>query len=103
MLIFLKKLDKFPLPPYIHRKPIDLDKKRYQTVFSEVVGSVAAPTAGFHFTPDIIQSIKHKGIEFVKITLHIGSGTFAPLKSDNVIEHNMHYEQVIISKEFIKH
>ena len=98
----LEKIGQIPLPPYIHRKPIDLDKKRYQTVFSEVVGSVAAPTAGFHFTPDIIQSIKHKGIEFGEITLHIGSGTFAPLKSDNVIEHNMHYEQVIISKEFIK-
>lgn len=98
----LEKIGQIPLPPYIHRKPQELDRKRYQTIFSEIVGSVAAPTAGFHFTPEIIKKLEQKGIELGEITLHIGSGTFAPLKSSNVIEHNMHYEQIIISKEFIR-
>ena len=98
----LSNIGQIPLPPYIHRKPLELDKNRYQTIFSEVVGSVAAPTAGFHFTPEIINSLEKSGTELAEITLHIGSGTFAPLKSSNVIEHNMHYEQIIISKSFIK-
>lgn len=98
----LDKIGQIPLPPYIHRKPLELDAKRYQTIFGEIIGSVAAPTAGFHFTPQIIEKLKENGTEFGEITLHIGSGTFAPLKSSNVLEHNMHYEQIIISKEFIE-
>jgi S-adenosylmethionine:tRNA ribosyltransferase-isomerase len=98
----LEKIGQIPLPPYIQHKPTELDKNRYQTVFSQVVGSVAAPTAGFHFTPEIIENLKLKGVQFGEITLHIGSGTFVPMKSDNVSEHEMHYEQIVVSRFFIQ-
>lgn len=98
--IFLEVLDELgqmPLPPYIHERLED--KERYQTVYSEVSGSAAAPTAGLHFTPELLQTIKDKGVTIAPITLHVGLGTFRPVKVDNVLEHKMHSEHYMMSQE----
>lgn len=98
--IFLEILDQLgemPLPPYIHEKLEDKD--RYQTVYSKDLGSAAAPTAGLHFTQDLLEKIRNKGIEIVTVTLHVGLGTFRPVKVDDVLEHTMHKERYKISKE----
>ncbi|MFA7672411.1 MAG: tRNA preQ1(34) S-adenosylmethionine ribosyltransferase-isomerase QueA [Clostridia bacterium] len=86
-----------PLPPYITEKLED--KSRYQTVYAKENGSSAAPTAGLHFTPELLKSISDKGINIVKVTLHVGMGTFRPVKEDNVEDHKMHSEYFRISKE----
>ena len=86
-----------PLPPYIKEKLSD--QSRYQTVYAKIEGSAAAPTAGLHFTDDIIKKIKAKGIEILDITLHVGLGTFRPVKVDNVLEHHMHSEYYMIEPE----
>lgn len=86
-----------PLPPYIKEKLND--QSRYQTVYAKIEGSAAAPTAGLHFTDDIIKKIKAKGIEILDITLHVGLGTFRPVKVDNVLEHHMHSEYYMIEPE----
>lgn len=86
-----------PLPSYIKDERHELDS--YQTVYAAAEGSVAAPTAGFHFTPELIDKIKQKGIEFAEITLHIGLGTFLPIKSERVVDHTMHSEWVELSAE----
>lgn len=86
----LERLGETPLPPYIHEKL--MDKERYQTVYAKVDGSAAAPTAGLHFTPDLLAKIKAKGITLCEVTLHVGLGTFRPVKVDNVLEHHMHEE-----------
>lgn len=86
----LDKLGEMPLPPYIKAKLED--KERYQTVYSKKEGSAAAPTAGLHFTESLLQKIKEKGINIAYITLHVGLGTFRPVKAENIEEHNMHYE-----------
>ncbi|MDF2157032.1 S-adenosylmethionine:tRNA ribosyltransferase-isomerase [Algoriphagus sp. CAU 1675] len=91
-----------PLPPYLNRKPIQEDKSRYQTVYSEKEGAVAAPTAGLHFTPEIFEKIREKGIQEAQVTLHVSAGTFQPIKVENVTEHPMHSEQIHISKETIE-
>ena len=94
----LEKFGEMPLPPYIKSDPLQvkrdagLDKERYQTVYNNQTGSAAAPTAGLHFTPDIIASCKAKGIDFSFVTLHVGLGTFAPVQTDNVADHPMHEE-----------
>ncbi|MFZ7132003.1 MAG: tRNA preQ1(34) S-adenosylmethionine ribosyltransferase-isomerase QueA [Eubacteriales bacterium] len=93
----LEALGVTPLPPYIKEK-LD-DKERYQTVYSRVIGSAAAPTAGLHFTKRLLQSIQDKGINIVQLTLHVGLGTFRPVKVDNVMEHKMHEEYYSISQE----
>ena len=98
--IFLEVLDslgKMPLPPYIKKQLCGND--RYQTVYAKYEGSAAAPTAGFHFTEDLFQKIKDKGIEVVDITLHIGLGTFRPVKVEDTDNHVMHSEEYEISKE----
>jgi len=98
--IFYEILDQLgttPLPPYIKEK-LD-DPKRYQTVYAKVEGSAAAPTAGLHFTDEIIEKIKAKGIEILDITLHVGLGTFRPVKVDDVNDHHMHSEFYIIDEE----
>ena len=98
--IFLEILDKLgtmPLPPYIHEKL--QDKDRYQTVYAKELGSAAAPTAGLHFTNELLDKIKEKGVIITKITLHVGLGTFRPVEVDNVLEHKMHSEYYIMSKE----
>ncbi|OGU60519.1 MAG: hypothetical protein A2X64_09580 [Ignavibacteria bacterium GWF2_33_9] len=94
---FLDIIGKVPLPPYIHRVALESDTNTYQTVFAKVEGSIAAPTAGLHFTPNVAENLAEKGIQTIDITLHVGSGTFAPMKSDNVEGHSMHYEQFSVN------
>ena len=79
-----------PLPPYITHQLED--KNRYQTVYAKHSGSAAAPTAGLHFTPELLEEIKAKGVEIASVTLHVGLGTFRPVKADNILEHHMHSE-----------
>ena len=93
----LDKLGKMPLPPYI-RKQCD-DNSRYQTVYAKVEGSAAAPTAGFHFTEELFEKLKQKGVVVVDVTLHIGLGTFRPVKVNDVLEHHMHSEYYVMSQE----
>ena len=85
-----------PLPPYItHRLE---DKNRYQTVYAKHEGSAAAPTAGLHFTKELLEKIQEKGIEIARVTLHVGLGTFRPVKTENILEHHMHSEFYMILK-----
>ncbi|MFA6548087.1 MAG: tRNA preQ1(34) S-adenosylmethionine ribosyltransferase-isomerase QueA [Candidatus Magasanikbacteria bacterium] len=86
-----------PTPPYIKTKKFADLENRYQTVYAKTEGSVAAPTAGFHFTPELIEKLKNKGVEFAEITLHVGLGTFLPVKTENIEEHKMHSEWVELS------
>lgn len=91
-----------PLPPYLNRKPIEEDKSRYQTVYSEKEGAVAAPTAGLHFTPEIFLQLKSKGIKEAQVTLHVSAGTFQPIKATQVTEHPMHSEQIHVNRKTIE-
>lgn len=93
----LEKLGTMPLPPYIHEEL--KNQGRYQTVYAECLGSAAAPTAGLHFTEEILEEIKRKGIEIVHITLHVGLGTFRPVEEDDIREHKMHVEHFVMSEE----
>ena len=93
----LDQLGEMPLPPYITHKL--QDKNRYQTVYAKYEGSAAAPTAGLHFTHDLLEEIKGKGIKIAYVTLHVGLGTFRPVKVDNVLEHHMHTEYYQVSQE----
>ncbi len=99
ILNILKKFGHVPLPPYIRRKEEPVDKDRYQTVFAEREGSIAAPTAGLHFTPSLLHSLKEKGVRLTFLTLHIGPGTFTPVKVKNIEEHSMESEWVEIPEE----
>jgi len=91
-----------PLPPYIERPDSDTDRERYQTVYASHPGSVAAPTAGLHFTPEILAQIADRGIETAEITLHVGLGTFQPVRAEQVEEHKLHRERYSISSEAAK-
>lgn len=93
----LDKLGTMPLPPYIHEKL--KDQSRYQTVYAKEVGSAAAPTAGLHFTSELLEKIKEKGVSIAYITLHVGLGTFRPVSVENIEEHHMHSEYYEMSKE----
>ena len=93
----LESLGEMPLPPYIHEK-LD-DPERYQTVYAKENGSAAAPTAGLHFTQDLLEKIEAKGVKLVYLTLHVGLGTFRPVSVDNIDEHEMHSEFYILSEE----
>ncbi|WP_346871018.1 tRNA preQ1(34) S-adenosylmethionine ribosyltransferase-isomerase QueA [Clostridium sp. UBA5119] len=93
----LDRLGEMPLPPYIEEKLED--RERYQTVYSKEVGSAAAPTAGLHFTDELLQAIKKKGIDIAFVTLHVGLGTFRPVKAEDVQDHEMHSEYYILDKE----
>src|SRR4030043_346933 len=95
----LEKIGHIPLPPYIKRGDDPLDKERYQTVFAERDGSIAAPTAGLHFTHALLQSLKEKGVRTTTITLHIGIGTFAPIKACDIEDHSMEAEWIEISEK----
>lgn len=97
LLEILEKLGSMPLPPYIHEKLNE--NERYQTVYSKVSGSSAAPTAGLHFTKELLEEIKEKGIEILYVTLHVGLGTFRPVKVDDVKNHKMHSEYYEMSEE----
>jgi S-adenosylmethionine:tRNA ribosyltransferase-isomerase len=88
----LHRLGHIPLPPYIKRADEPLDRERYQTVYAGQGSAVAAPTAGLHFTPEILQSLRHRGIEIAKITLDVGLGTFEPIRTENLEEHKIHVE-----------
>ncbi|MGD9580533.1 MAG: tRNA preQ1(34) S-adenosylmethionine ribosyltransferase-isomerase QueA [Vampirovibrionia bacterium] len=99
----LNSLGNMPLPPYIKREKENIykeeDKNRYQTVYAKIPGAVAAPTAGLHFTPEIINTLKNKGTKFAEVTLHVGLGTFKPVQCENIQDHIMHEEFYTISKE----
>jgi S-adenosylmethionine:tRNA ribosyltransferase-isomerase len=95
----LDRIGHIPLPPYIHRDDADTDRERYQTVFAEERGSVAAPTAGLHFTPQMLASLQASGIEIARVTLHVGLGTFAPLRVERVDEVRLHSERYTISPQ----
>jgi S-adenosylmethionine:tRNA ribosyltransferase-isomerase len=98
----LQKIGHIPLPPYIKREDEPLDKDRYQTIFAERDGSIAAPTAGLHFNHSLLQSLKDEGVNTALITLHIGIGTFAPVKVKNIEDHTMGAEWIEISEEAAK-
>jgi len=95
----LQRVGHVPLPPYIHRLDNPADRERYQTVFADKNGSVAAPTAGLHFTPQIVQACETAGAEFARVTLHVGLGTFQPLTNDTVEENQLHSETWSISDD----
>ncbi len=95
----LKKAGKMPLPPYIKREPDTLDTERYQTVYASSTGSVAAPTAGLHFTKGLMEKAKRIGIRVASITLHVGYGTFAPIRGEDIRDHKIHSEWVEIDEE----
>ena len=98
----LDKLGEMPLPPYIARAAEKAeDKERYQTVFAQAAGSVAAPTAGLHFTPELLDKIRALGVKICFVTLHIGAGTFLPVKVENIAEHKMHSEYFEVGEETI--
>lgn len=93
----LEKYGNVPIPPYLNRKSEELDKERYQTVYAQNSGSVAAPTAGLHFTEDVFGKLASKNISIENITLHVGAGTFQPVKNENALEHKMHPEKFSVS------
>ena len=93
----LDQIGQMPLPPYITEEL--KDKERYQTVYSEVNGSAAAPTAGLHFTPELMKRIENKGVRIAHVTLHVGLGTFRPVKADEITDHKMHSEHYMMSRE----
>lgn len=91
-----------PIPPYLNRKSEDSDSADYQTIYSHIDGSVAAPTAGLHFTPELMDCIRRKGIDICEVTLHVGAGTFRPVKSEIIGDHDMHSEFIAVSSSFIR-
>lgn len=91
-----------PLPPYLNRKPVEEDRSRYQTVYSEKEGAVAAPTAGLHFTDEILEKLRQKGVQTEHVTLHVSAGTFQPIKAEVITEHPMHSEQIHIDIQSIR-
>ncbi|SNT13345.1 S-adenosylmethionine:tRNA ribosyltransferase-isomerase [Ekhidna lutea] len=98
----LTEIGKIPLPPYIDREVEEFDQERYQTVYSRMKGAVAAPTAGLHFTNEIIETITKKRIKTDYLTLHVSAGTFQPIKNANIAEHPMHNEQIWVSRENVE-
>jgi S-adenosylmethionine:tRNA ribosyltransferase-isomerase len=92
-----------PIPPYLKRDSEQIDEYSYQTVYSKLKGSVAAPTAGLHFTQNVLSALKNKGVDFEEITLHVGAGTFKPIKEKLVHKHEMHQETFIINRSTLEH
>jgi len=99
----LEKAGELPIPPYLHRKTEVSDLTTYQTVYSKIKGSVAAPTAGLHFIPEVFESLKNKNIETEELTLHVGAGTFQPVKTRDITEHHMHTEVIAVNRNTIEH
>jgi len=99
----LEKAGELPIPPYLHRKTEESDLTNYQTVYSKIKGSVAAPTAGLHFTTEVFKSLETKNIETEELTLHVGAGTFQPVKTRNIEHHQMHSEVISVHKSTIEH
>ncbi|MFN3528641.1 MAG: S-adenosylmethionine:tRNA ribosyltransferase-isomerase [Bacteroidia bacterium] len=98
----LEALGKIPLPPYLHRAAEEADKQRYQTVYARFDGAVAAPTAGLHFSPRVFEQLQNKGIKREELTLHVGAGTFKPVKAETMAGHEMHREEVVLSKQLLQ-
>lgn len=98
----LDKCGRVPIPPYLNRETEAIDLERYQTVYSRVRGSVAAPTAGLHFTPEVLAALKGKGVRERNVCLHVGAGTFFPVKSAHVAEHPMHREPFVVSRTLLE-
>ena len=91
-----------PIPPYLNRETQESDKTTYQTVYSKIKGSVAAPTAGLHFTPEVLEALDHHGIDREELTLHVGAGTFKPVKSELIENHEMHTEYIAVKRETVE-
>jgi S-adenosylmethionine:tRNA ribosyltransferase-isomerase len=91
-----------PLPPYINRDDTNEDFSRYQTVYASQPGAVAAPTAGLHFDENLLHNLKHRGVDFAYVTLHVGAGTFQPVRSENIHDHKMHYEYISVPPETVE-
>lgn len=98
----LEACGEIPIPPYLNRKTEESDLRTYQTVYSKVKGSVAAPTAGLHFTERVLQAIDAKGIDREEVTLHVGAGTFKPVKSEEIADHDMHSEYIVVKRQTIE-
>jgi S-adenosylmethionine:tRNA ribosyltransferase-isomerase len=98
----LEQSGKIPLPPYMHRKADDSDRQRYQTIYAKYDGSVAAPTAGLHFTPFVFEQLKNKNIRTEYVTLHVGAGTFKPVSEEKLADHQMHSEQIVVNRKLIE-
>lgn len=98
----LEYLGRIPIPPYLNRESEEIDNTRYQTVYSQIEGSVAAPTAGLHFTTELIESLRGRGFEFGEVTLHVGAGTFLPVKSDDATQHRMHTEHFSVTEALLR-
>lgn len=98
----LEVAGELPIPPYLNRRTEEKDKETYQTVYSKIKGSVAAPTAGLHFTPAVMQVLQQKGVELGEVTLHVGAGTFKPVKSESIGEHEMHEEYIEVTLSLLK-
>ena len=99
----LDAIGELPIPPYLNRKTEESDKTTYQTVYSRIKGSVAAPTAGLHFTQNVLDDLRNRGIETDEVTLHVGAGTFLPVKTADANEHTMHTEIIAVPRETIQH
>ena len=99
----LDAMGELPIPPYLNRKTEESDKTTYQTVYSRIKGSVAAPTAGLHFTESVLTDLRNRGIETDEVTLHVGAGTFLPVKTADANEHTMHTEIIAVPKSTIEH
>ncbi len=99
----LEHLGRMPIPPYLGRDSEEIDNTRYQTVYSKFEGSVAAPTAGLHFTPELIEQLRTTGTEFDEVTLHVGAGTFLPVKEANALDHPMHTEHFDVTLATVEH
>lgn len=97
----IESAGEIPIPPYLNRSSEDSDQTDYQTVFSRIEGSVAAPTAGLHFTPELLEAVDARGIKRMEVTLHVGAGTFQPVKSATIGEHPMHSEFIAVSRDVI--
>ena len=98
----LEELGRIPIPPYLNRESEEIDNTRYQTVYARYEGSVAAPTAGLHFTPELIASMRERGFGFEEVTLHVGAGTFLPVKDENAAQHPMHTEHFTITRKTVE-
>ncbi|MCI1647133.1 MAG: S-adenosylmethionine:tRNA ribosyltransferase-isomerase [Bacteroides sp.] len=98
----LETFGELPIPPYLNRETQESDKETYQTVYSKIKGSVAAPTAGLHFTPRVLDALQDKGIDLEELTLHVGAGTFKPVKSEEIEGHEMHTEYISVSRKTIE-
>ena len=98
----LDAVGELPIPPYLNRKTEESDKTTYQTVYSRIKGSVAAPTAGLHFTDEVLDGLRAKGVQTAEVTLHVGAGTFQPVKVANANEHTMHTEVIAVTRETIQ-